>query len=127
MNLLDENVGEDQRSLLRVWRLAVLQVGSDVGRKGMKDEEIISLLHGIGDVTFFTRDRGFAEPKLCHPCDCLVCLDVKKDEVAIFVRRVLRHPELNTKAKRMGAIVRASHIGLSVWRRNAPKERCVRW
>lgn len=127
MNLLDENVREDQRSLLHAWGLRVQQIGSDVGRKGMKDGEIIPLLHRLRDVTFFTRDLGFVDPKLCHPRYCLVCLDVRKDEVAIFTRRLLRHQELGTKAKRMGAIVRVSHTGISVWRRNAPKERYVHW
>jgi len=41
MNVLDENVREDQRSLLHAWGLSVKQIGSDVGRKGMEDEEII--------------------------------------------------------------------------------------
>jgi hypothetical protein len=54
MNLLDENVREDQRSLLRTWGLPIQQIGSDVGRKGMKDEEIIPLLHTLRDVTFFS-------------------------------------------------------------------------
>ena len=40
MNLLDENVREDQRSLLNAWRLPVQQIGCDVGRKGMTDEEM---------------------------------------------------------------------------------------
>jgi hypothetical protein len=93
----------------------------------MKDEEIVPLLHELCDVTFFTRDWGFSDRKLCHPRYCLVCLAVRKDEVAIFVRRILRHPELDTKAKRMGAIVRVSHAGFSIWRRNAPKEIYIRW
>jgi hypothetical protein len=38
MNLLDENVREDQRSLLRTWGLPIQQIGSDVGRRGMKQE-----------------------------------------------------------------------------------------
>ena len=41
MNLLDENVREDQRSQLRTWGLHIQQIGSDVGRKGMKDEDRI--------------------------------------------------------------------------------------
>ena len=127
MNLLDENVREDQRSLLHAWGIPVQQIGSDVGRKGMKDEEIISLLHELRDVTFFTRDWGFSDRKLCHPRYCLICLVVKKDEVAIFVRRILRHPELGTKAKRMGAIVRVSQAGFSIWRRNAQRETYVNW
>ncbi len=121
MNLLDENIREDQRALLQRWRIPVGQIGVDTGRKGMQDEEIIPFLHTLRDVTFFTRDLGFVDRKLCHPRYCLVCLAVGKDEVAVFVRRVLRHPELDTKAKRMGMVVRVSHVGLTLWRHNVPK------
>ena len=43
MNILDENIPESQRTLLRSRRIAVRQIGHDLGRKGMKDDEIISL------------------------------------------------------------------------------------
>jgi hypothetical protein len=43
------------------------------------------------------------------------------------VRRVLRHPRLNTQAKRMGTVVRASHRGLGVWRPHAQEEEVIRW
>jgi hypothetical protein len=114
MNLLDENIREDQRGLLQRWGIPVHQIGVDVGRKGMQDEEIIPFLRTLRDTTFFTRDLGFSDPKLCHPQYCLVCLAVGKDEVAVFVRRVLRHPEVDTKAKRMGAVIRVSHAGFAV-------------
>ncbi len=45
-----------------------------------------------------------------------------KYRVAEMVRRVLRHRDLNTQAKRMGAVVRASADGLRVWRRNMEEE-----
>jgi len=127
MNILDENVREDQRGLLQSWGIPVHQIGVDVGRKGMKDNEIIPLLHKLRDTTFFTRDLGFYNRNLCHAQYCLVCLAVEKDEVAVFVRRFLRHSEFDEKAKRMGAVIRASHAGLSIWRRNAPKEVDINW
>jgi len=127
MNLLDENVREDQRGLLLRWGIPVHQVGVDVGRKGMKDEEIIPFLHTLRDATFFTRDTGFYDRRLCHPRYCLVCLVVGKEEVAFFLRRVLRHPEVGAKAKRMGAVIRVSHAGLSIWRRSTGKELRINW
>jgi hypothetical protein len=127
MNILDENAPEDQRSLLRTWGIPIRQIGFDVGRKGMKDEVIIPFLHELRDTTFFTRDLGFYDRKLCHPRYCLVCLAIGKDEVAVFVRRVLRHPELETKAKRIGAVLRVSHAGFSIWRQNARKEIYINW
>jgi hypothetical protein len=45
MNLLDENIPESQRQLLRSWRIRVKQIGVDIGRQGMKDQEdIVPLL-----------------------------------------------------------------------------------
>lgn len=47
MHLLDENIPESQRQLLRSWRIQSQQIGHEIGRQGMKDEEIIPLLHPI--------------------------------------------------------------------------------
>ena len=57
----------------------------------------------------------------------IVCLEVVSEEVAVFVRRVLRHPRLNTQAKRMGTVVRASHRGLGLWRLYAQEEEMILW
>ena len=93
----------------------------------MKDQEIIPFLHQLSQPTFFTRDDDFYERKLCHAGYCLVYLDVRKEEVAIFTRRVLRHPQLKTKAKRMGKVIHASHIGLSLWSLHNTKEEHLNW
>ena len=127
MNILDENIIDDQYQLLRRWRISVRQIGVDVGRGGMQDEEIITFLHGLNRPTFFTRDNDFCKSTLCHPKYCLVYLAIKKKEVAIFVRRLLRHPEFNTKAKRMGTVIWVSHVGLSVWYLHAEKEVRLSW
>ncbi len=126
MNILDENIPENQRSQLLTWGVSIHQIGLDVGRKGMKDEEIIPFLHTLRDTTFFTRDFDFYQRRLCHSRYCLVCLAVTRDEVAVFVRRVLGHPALDTKAKRMGAVVRVSHAGFSILR-STRKETYVNW
>lgn len=127
MNILDENVRADQRGLLQSWGIPIQQVGVDVGRKGLKDDEIIPLLHQLRDTTFFTRDLGFYNRALCHVRYCLVCLVVEKDEVAVFVRRFLRHPEFDEKAKRMNVVIRVSPAKISLWRRNAPREDEIKW
>ena len=54
-------------------------------------------------------------------------MDVRKEEAATFVRRVLRYPTFSTKARRMGKVIRASHVGLSVWQLHAEKEVRLDW
>jgi len=44
MNILDENINESQRQLLRSWRIRVRQIGVDVSHKGIQDDEIIPFL-----------------------------------------------------------------------------------
>ena len=93
----------------------------------MKDGDIIRLLHQRNQLTFFTRDDHFYTRRLCHQGYCLVYLDVDDDEVAEFVRRTLRHGEFNTRAKRMGTVIRVSPERLHVWRKRAIREEAVYW
>ncbi len=127
MNILDENVLEDQRRLLRNWRVPLRQIGYEAGWKAMQDEEIISFLIGLRRPTLFTLDRDFYPRGLCHARYSLVYLDVKQSEAAVFVRRVLRHRDLDTQAKRMGTVVHASHTRVAVWRLHADQEVHLGW
>jgi hypothetical protein len=113
--ILDENILDGQRRLLETSRLAPKQIGVDIARKGLKDEEIIVLLRRQRNTTFFTRDAGFYLPELRHGSYCLVVTSVGQNEVAAFIRRLLRHPDFDTQAKRMGRVVRVSHAGLAFW------------
>jgi hypothetical protein len=113
MILLDENIPEAQRQLLRGWRIHARQIGVDVADKGIKDQAIIPLLHEIGGVTFFTRDLGFFSRQLVHRSYCLVCLELGQYEVASFVRRFRHHPRFSTERKRDGSVVRVGHRGIS--------------
>jgi hypothetical protein len=72
MNILDENIPKPQRELLEGRRISVRQVGVNVGRKGLLDEEVISLLQHLRQPTFFTRDSDFYQRPLCHSGYCLV-------------------------------------------------------
>lgn len=78
MIILDENFPESQRQLLRSWRIPIRQIGYEIGRKGMKDHEIIPFLHTLSCSTFFTLDLDFYRRSLCHAGYCLVCMDVGK-------------------------------------------------
>ena len=127
MNILDEQVMESQRQLLRSWRIPIRQIGHDIGRKGMKDQEIIPFLLQLPRPTFFTLDFDFSKRELCHRNYAIVCMEVRKHEAAVFVRRLLRHPEFNTIVKRLGKVVCLSHIDISVWSLHVEQQRHVQW
>ena len=126
MIVLDENIDDYERNRLRTWRIRAHKIGRDLGTKGIKDPQIIPLLMSLTRPTLFTLDDDFADPRLCHAAYCIVYVVVRPTNVATYVRRVLRHPALNTRAKRMGAVVRASDSGLRVWRRNEA-EQALSW
>lgn len=127
MNILDENILKNQRQALRNRHVPFNQIGYEIGRKGMKDDEIIPLLLGLRRPTLFTLDLGLYKRNLCHTRYCLACLDVNEDEAAIFIRRLLRHRRFDTQVKRMGTVIRASSVGLSVWRLHGEKEMRFNW
>jgi len=114
MIILDENFPDSQRHILRGWRVSFKQIAFEIGREGLKDDAIIPLLHGLNKPTFFTLDDDFFKPKLRHAQYCLIYLDVAQYESAAFVRRTLKHNDLNTKAKRMGKVICVSHKGLII-------------
>lgn len=127
MIILDENIPEGQARLLAAWHIACKQIGRDVGRKGAEDDAILPLLHQLRRATFITRDAGFFDASLCHQNYCIVVMDVAREEVAVFARRVLKHSAFNTKVKRMGIVMRVSHTAVRVWRRGSSRQRMVGW
>ena len=127
MYILDENIPSSQQQLLRKWRIRAKVIGEDIGDKGIPDEQIITLLHGIRSVTFFTRDSDFFSKGLCHTEYCLVHLAVGQFEIASFIRRFLKHPHFNTAKKRMGKVVRISQIGLLCYEKGMKEARFVEW
>lgn len=127
MNILDENIPETQRGLLRSRHVTLRQIGQDVGWKGMKDDGIIPLLHQWDRPAFFTLDSDFYHRALCHKQHCLIYLDFEEEMVAEYVCRLLRHREFNTKAKRMGHVIRVSPTGLSFWQPSQEQEGHFTW
>ncbi len=127
MNILDENIIEPQRDLLRKWGVAVRQIGYEVAWLGIKDDGIIPVLHQLHHTTLFTRDVNFYKRELRYANYCVVFLAVREYETAAYVRRVLRHPDFNTEAKRMGTVIRAEPSGVTVWRLHAEQEVHIAW
>ena len=127
MNILDENIPRPQRELIEGWRIQVRQIGFNVGRGGMHDEEIIPFLIKHRRSTFFSRDDDFYSRRLCHAHYCIVHLAVHISETAIFVRRLLRHRDFNTHSKRAGKVIRVSGGSISFWQLNEVREQRVGW
>jgi hypothetical protein len=127
VNVLDENILETQVQELHRRGIRARQIGRDTGRKGLPDHEIRPFLTRQRRPTFVTRDLGYYQRVFCHARYALVILAVRESEVAQYARQVLRHPELNTQAKRMGTVVRASAAGLTLWRLHAEREEKLNW
>lgn len=93
----------------------------------MNDSDIIPLLHALDRPTLFSLDIDFYRRDLRHQAYCLVYLDVNVDIVAEFIRRVLRHRELNTKAKRMGNVIHVQPQSMTLWRMHHETELQIEW
>lgn len=59
MIILDEHIPPSQRQRLRNWRIRARQIGYDITRKGIQDEDIIPFLRSLRRPTFVTLDGGF--------------------------------------------------------------------
>jgi hypothetical protein len=126
--VVDENIIASQCEQLRAWQIPFQQIGHDLGHPGMDDkEEIIPLLHRLPRATLCTRDPDFYDRALCHSSYCMVVLSVRKDEAARYLRRFLRHREFDTRAKRMGCIVRVSPAEIVYWKRGGEREETTPW
>ena len=122
MLLLDENMPASQQRWLRERRIRFRVIGVDIGSLGIKDENLIPILHRLPQPTFFSLDQDFCEPRLRHASYGLAWLDVADNRAAEFLRRFLRHPMFNTQAKRMGMVARVHAGGVRFWKL---KDRCA--
>lgn len=127
MNLLDEQMRADQRELLRRWGIPVRQIGRDVAPSGIQDAEIIPFLHTLKRPTLFTHDEGFFDADFAHSHYCLVWLDTRDIEAALYVRRFLKHPRSNTQAKRLGTVARVHPGGVHFWPRHHAALQKIGW
>jgi hypothetical protein len=117
VNLLDENIRDDQRALLRQWRIPFRQIGKEISRSGLEDENVIPLLHRLHRATLFTRDKDFFKQRLCHDAYGLVHLHVVDIEAAEFIRWFLKHSAFDTQTKRLGIVARVRASGVQFWRK----------
>jgi hypothetical protein len=112
---LDEHCRLSQVAALRVKVRSVAQVGYDWGRKGWDDhDQIIPHLHGSG-ATFHTQDSDFFDDRLRHADYCLVYYDVPPGQLAQWILRFIRHSRFNTRAKRLGTVVKVGPSQIVYW------------
>ena len=88
-------------------------MGEAIAELGISDQNIITLLHTLKNITFFTLDKDFFKPQLLHPNYCLVWLDIDHVNLAAVIKKFLKHPTFKNKTKRMGKIIRLTAVGLS--------------
>ena len=112
MVIIDENLPACQVSRLRKWGIRARVVGVEIARFGIKDDNLIPVLHRLRGATFFTLDADFYSDRLCHRRYCLVWLDMAAKFSAQYIRRLLKHPSLDEAAKRMGKVVRVHPNGI---------------
>jgi hypothetical protein len=127
MNVLDENVREDQRTILRQWGIPFRQVGKELSNLGAQDDVIIALLHRLKHPTFFTGDEDFFKLRLRHRDYGLVWLNVRSVEAAMFIRRFLRQPSFRTQRQRLGKVARVSVDCVRYWQTGNPELVRVDW
>jgi len=113
--------------LLREWRIRFRVIGVDLGRSGTADENLIPLFRKLSGPTFFSLDKLFSRPLWLDSRYCLVWLDIRRGEVALFMKRFLRHREFNTKSKRMGKIARVHPDGIHFWTTGERKQYFLDW
>lgn len=90
------------------------QIGFELGRKSLPDDNIRAFLRRLKRRTFITIDRGFYKRQYCDKHYCIIFFDlslVREAELPELLRRLFRFPEFRTSKIRMGKIVRVSRTG----------------
>jgi hypothetical protein len=65
--VLDENFQAVHRERLRRWRVRFRHIGTDIAQQGLKDPEIIPLLHRLTRPTLVSWDKRLYDRRLRHP------------------------------------------------------------
>jgi len=111
--VLDENISAAEEAKLTGWGVRCRTIGVHVASKGDDDADILTTLLTLKQPTFISHDQDFWDQSRQHSRYCLVWLDTEETEQAQFIRAFLRHPEFNTRAKRLGKVVRVHPDGLT--------------
>ena len=121
MIVLDEQLlGRGLERDIAQWYRGTVQFITDLRPHTIiKDEAIPALLRQQSQPTFVTiNDRDFWRKVAPDQRYCIVCFvlsDARAREIPPALRALLRRPELRTKAKRMGKIIRVTNNDMSYY------------
>ena len=127
MIVLDENISAAEEAKLTGWGIRCRTIGVHVATKGDDDAQLLTFLLTLARPTFFSHDQDFWEQSRQHSRYCLVWLDTEETEQARFIRAFLRHPEFNTRAKRLGKVVRVHADGLTCHHSRHGRPKRIAW
>jgi len=121
-SILDANIDAPEVEQLRR-RLKAKKIGLRFLPAHASDEQIIGLLRRLKTPTFITQDcKDFYMSRRCDKKYCIICLDVPDDLVAVTARKIYRHPQFNTAAKRMGKVIRVTSTYINYFEVGENKE-----
>ena len=124
-HVLDADVRQQDYQALRR-RFSMVKVGDGFGYPSISDSDIRRELHHSKQ-TFHTQDLDFYHPRYRHPTYCLVFYGVEDQDFASCVQRFLCHPQFNTRAKRMGKVVRVTLEQIEVGEFHRENRGIVEW
>ena len=127
MIVLDENISTAEEAKLTGWGIRCRTIGVHVASKGDDDAHLLTFLLTLARPTFFSHDQDFWDQSRQHSRYCLVWLDTEETEQAGFIRAFLRHPEFNTRAKRLGKVVRVHADGLTCHHSRHGRPKRIAW
>ena len=127
MIVLDENISAAEEAKLTGWGIRCRTIGVHVAAKGDDDAQLLTFLLTLARPTFFSHDQDFWDQSRQHSRYCLVWLDTEETEQARFIRAFLRHPEFNTRAKRLGKVVRVHPDGLTCHHSRHGRPKRIAW
>jgi hypothetical protein len=121
MIVLDEQLlGRDLEELISTWYRGNVCFITDLRPDTIiKDDAIPMLLRQQSQPTFVTiNERDFWRKVEIDNNFCVVCFtfpDHRAQEISSSLRAILQHPDFNTKAKRMGRVLRVTDNNIAYY------------
>jgi hypothetical protein len=94
------------------------------------DERVPAILLSLKQPTFVTIDHSFWNRELCHPHYGILYFSLsirEQDLIPDLLRALLRRPEFDTRAKRMGKVARISTAAIDYWQFQGQDLHSITW